>query len=154
MAGHCFDAVRQEQPAEAKAKFKQDGWAVVPNIIDDTKAKEVVDRLWKAKEESERRGDPTYLDWLDPNSSNVLIFYLMELDSIFRELIAHPVAVEMVQSALGQTFLISNYTANIALPRTKSMGLYSDLSLQCPDPWLSTWRLNVVWCLHDMYRSR
>ncbi|GAB1198751.1 hypothetical protein BDV32DRAFT_120296 [Aspergillus pseudonomiae] len=144
-------AVSAQQLAEAKAKFKQDGWAIVPDVIDVEKTKEVVDRLWKAKEESERRGDPTYLDWLDPNSSNVRIFYLMELDPIFRELISHPVAVEMVQFALGQNFLVSNFTANIALPGSKSMGLHSDLSLQCPDPWLSTWGLNVIWCLHDVY---
>lgn len=143
--------VTPEQITEAKAKFKQDGWAVIPNVIDAEKTKEALDRLWKAKEESERRGDPTYLEWLDPNDSNVRIFYLMELDPIFRELIQHPVAIEMVQSALGSSnFLISNFTANIARPGSKSMGLHSDLSLQCPGPWLSTWGVNIIWCLTDI----
>lgn len=147
------NTVTAQQLADAKAKFKEDGWAVVPDVISAEKAKEIVARLWKAKEESERRGDPTFLDWLDPNSSNVRVFYLMELDPVFRELISHPAAVEMVQSVLGQNFLVSNFTANIALPGSKSMGLHSDLSLQCPDPWLSTWGLNVIWCLHDTYKE-
>lgn len=86
---------------------------------------------------------------LDPNSNNVRVFYLMEFDDIFRELIAHPTAISMVQSLLGEHFLISNFTANIARPGSGSMGLHSDLSLQCPDPWYKPWALNVIWCLTD-----
>ncbi|KAF2472786.1 uncharacterized protein BDR25DRAFT_312688 [Lindgomyces ingoldianus] len=96
-------------------------------------------------------GNDTYLPHLDPNANNVRIFYLMELDEIFRDLIAHPTAVSMVQSLLGEEFLVSNFTANIARPGSGSMGLHSDLSLQCPDPWVGKWGLNVIWCLTDLY---
>lgn len=152
MAAAATATITPEFLEEAKAKFKENGFAIIPNVITAEKAKEALDRLWKAKEESERRGDPTRLEWLDPNEHNVRVFYLMELDPIFRELIQHPVAIEMVQAALGsKNFLISNFTANIARPGSKSMGLHSDLSLQCPDPWHSTWALNVIWCLTDIY---
>lgn len=57
----------------------------------------------------------------------------------------------MVKSCLGQNFLISNFTANIARPGSKSMGLHSDQSLMCPDPWLAPWNINVIWCLTDIY---
>lgn len=72
----------------------------------------------------------------------------MDLDPIFRELVQHPIAVQMVQAALGQQeFLISNFTANISRPGSQFMGL----SLHCSDPWLSTWGVVVMWCLHDIY---
>jgi ectoine hydroxylase-related dioxygenase (phytanoyl-CoA dioxygenase family) len=87
---------------------------------------------------------------LDPNSSNVRVFYLLELDALFRELIQHPVAVEMVQSLLGDDFLISNFTANIARPGSRSMALHSDQSLVVPEPWVEPWAMNIIWCLTDV----
>lgn len=100
---------------DAKTQLRDEGWCVIPNLIDAEKTKEVLDRLWKAAEESERRGDTTYMPMLDPNASNVRVFYLLELDAIFRELIQHPTAIEMVESVLGTDFLISNFTAKYAL---------------------------------------
>jgi len=135
----------------AKHNLKQEGWCVIPNVLTPSRNKEVLDRLWAAKAASEAQGDPTRLSHLDPNESNIRIFYLMQLDPIFRELIQHPVAIDMVKSVLGETFLISNFTANIARPGSKSMGLHSDMSLVVPDPWKEVWALNVIWCLTDVY---
>lgn len=47
----------------------------------------------------------------------------MALDKIFRDLISNPTAIDMVKSVLGDDFLISNFTANIARPGSKSMAL-------------------------------
>ncbi|KAF2093542.1 phytanoyl-CoA dioxygenase family protein [Rhizodiscina lignyota] len=138
---------------EAYDEFKEQGWTVIPNVLDEDRTKEVLDHLWAAAGESERRGESTYMPRLDPNNSNVRVFYLMELDGIFRELISHPVAVDIVSRILGEEFLISNFTANIARPGSKSMGLHSDQSLQCPDPWTATWSLNCIWALHDVYKE-
>lgn len=135
----------------AKAHLKEEGWCVIPNVISEERTKEVLDRLWAARDASEKQGDPTRLAHLDPNESNIRVFYLMQLDPIFRELIQHPVAVDMVKSVLGENFLISNFTANIARPGSKSMGLHSDMSLVVPDPWKEIWALNVIWCLTDVY---
>lgn len=44
----------------------------------------------------------------------------MELDQIFRDLVSHPVAVEMVKSVFGETFIISNLSAGIARPGANS----------------------------------
>lgn len=57
----------------------------------------------------------------------------------------------MVKSVLGENFLISNFTANIARPGSKSMGLHSDQSLVTPDPWTRIEAMNVIWCLTDVY---
>lgn len=88
---------------------------------------------------------------LDPNSSNVRVFYLMELDSIFRELIQHPAALEIAKLVIGPKLLVSNFAANIAKPGSCSMALHSDQSLVVPDPWEKPWAVNSIWCLSDVY---
>ncbi len=136
--------------AAAKLQLKDEGWCVLPNVLDKGTAAQVLDQLWLAAAESKRRGGATVMPVLDPNPSNVRVFHLVELNSLFRELIQHPVAVEMVRSLLGENFLISNFTANIARPGSKSMALHSDQSLVVPEPWLHPWSLNIIWCLTDV----
>lgn len=143
-------AMDNEHNSEARAHLKENGWVRIPSVLSSTEASTILTRLWKAKEAAETRGDDTFLPWLDPNESNVRIFYLLELDAIFRELIAHPTAVDMVKSVLGDNFLISNFTANIARPDSASMALHSDMSIVFPDPWKDVWALNVIWCLTDV----
>ena len=140
----------QDPLAAAKAQLHEDGWCVIPDVLDPAATRQALDRLWAAADESRRRGVDTYMPVLDPNASNVRVFFLMELDAIFRDLIAHPTAVEMVRSLLGREFLISNFTANIARPGSKSMALHSDQSLVVPEPWVQPWALNVIWCLTDV----
>lgn len=47
--------------------------------------------------------------------------------------------------------MMGQFTANIARPGSKSMGLHSDQSLVSPDPWTQINAMNVIWCLHDVY---
>ena len=56
----------------------------------------------------------------------------------------------MVRSLLGEDFLISNFTANIARPGSRSMPLHSDQALVTPEPWLHPWAMNIIWCLTDV----
>ncbi|HVM99410.1 MAG TPA: phytanoyl-CoA dioxygenase family protein [Caulobacteraceae bacterium] len=137
----------------AKVRLAEDGWCVVPNVLPPAKTADALRRLWAAADESERRGMPTFLPVLDPNASNVRVFYLLERDEIFRELIQHPVALEMVRQVIGPQFLISNFTANIARPGSESMALHSDQSLVVPEPWLQPWAVNIIWCLTDVRRD-
>jgi ectoine hydroxylase-related dioxygenase (phytanoyl-CoA dioxygenase family) len=134
----------------AKQQLREDGWCLVPGVLDAAQTARALERLWAAARESERRGLPLHMPVLDPNASNVRVFYLLELDAVFRELIAHPTAVEVVRSLLGQDFLISNFTANIARPGSQSMALHSDQSLVVPEPWLAPWAMNIIWCLTDV----
>ena len=136
-----------------KQHLHEQGWVRLPGILGKDKASEVLDRLWKAKEQGESRGDKTHLPHLDPNPSNVRVFYLLELDEIFRELIAHPEIIELVQEVLGENFLISNFTANIARPGAQSMALHSDQSIIVPNPWIDVWVLNAIWCLTDVHKA-
>jgi ectoine hydroxylase-related dioxygenase (phytanoyl-CoA dioxygenase family) len=135
---------------EAKARLADEGWLRVPAVLDALQARAALERLWAAAEESERRGAATFLPMLDPNASNVRVFYLLELDGLFRELIRHRLAIDMVRAVIGPEFMISNFTANIARPGSKSMALHSDQSIVVPEPWLQPWAVNVIWCLTDV----
>lgn len=159
LKGDGVDGVAQndhQEPdalAAARKHFQEEGWAIVPDVLSSEEADTVVDRLWMAKEAGEKRGDDTFMPTLDPNASNVRVFYLLELDKIFRDLINHPTAVSMVKAVLGDDYLISNFTANIARPGSQSMALHSDQSIVVPEPWHHTWALNIIWCLSDVYRE-
>ena len=135
---------------QAKAHLREHGWAKLNSILGQEEVKTTLDRLWKAKADADERGEGGHVPFLDPNPSNVRVFFLMEVDKIFRDLISHPTAIELVKSVLGDNFLISNFTANIARPGSQSMALHSDQSLVCPDPWEDVWALNVIWCLTDV----
>lgn len=133
-----------------KRQLLEDGCCVVPGILSRTETDDVRQRLWRAAEESERRGVATRRIGIDPNEHNVRVFHLLELDAVFRALIQDPVAIDFVTALLGPDFLISNFTANIALPGSRSMKLHSDQGIVVPEPWFHPWSINVIWCLNDI----
>ena len=130
--------------------LREHGWCVVPDVLSECETNTVRTRLWRAAEESERRGVPTRNIGLDPNEHNVRVFNLLELDAVFRDLVRHPLAIDLVAALLGPDFIISNFTANIALPGSRSMRLHSDQSIVVPEPWYHPWALNIIWCLDDV----
>ena len=134
----------------AKRQMAEEGWCLIPDVIDaETTALDLA-RLHAAAEASERQGVATFMPVLDPNASNVRVFYLLEHDTIFRDLISHPLATVLVEDLLGDDFLISNFTANIALPGSRSMALHSEQSIVVPEPWHHAWAINIIWCLTDV----
>jgi fumagillin biosynthesis dioxygenase len=135
---------------DAKRQLADEGWCVVPDVLDAAETAFALERLRATAEASERRGVSTFMPILDPNASNVRVFHLIEHDALFHELILHPTAQEIVASLLGKTFLISNFTANIARPGSQSMALHSDQSLIVPEPWPAAWTMNIIWCLSDV----
>jgi ectoine hydroxylase-related dioxygenase (phytanoyl-CoA dioxygenase family) len=126
------------------------GFCIVDGVLDAAVVRDVRHRLVAAAEESRRRGVGTFMPVLDPNDRNVRVFNLLDLDPIFIELIQHPRAIALVRELLGDGFLISNFTANIALPGSRSMNLHSDQAIVIPEPWLAPWAINIIWCLDDV----
>jgi ectoine hydroxylase-related dioxygenase (phytanoyl-CoA dioxygenase family) len=115
-----------------KASLHEHGYCVVEGVLDRSKANDVRRRLVDAAAESRRRGIPTYFEGLDPNANNVRVFNLLDLDPVFIELIAHPRALEIVSHVLTDDFIVSNFTANIARPGSRSMVVHSDLAAVLP----------------------
>ena len=133
-----------------KASLQESGYCLIEDVLQPVETADVRRRLVEAAAESERRGIPTFIEGLDPNPCNVRIFNLLDLDPIFIELITHPVALELARHLLTDDFIISNFTANIAMPGSASMVTHSDLAAVLPEPWHSPWSLNVIWCLDDV----
>jgi fumagillin biosynthesis dioxygenase len=139
--------------AAAKRQLAEDGWCIVPDVLDQPATALALERLHAAAQKNEEQGVSTFMPILDPNASNVRVFNLIDHDALFRDLILHPIAQDMVASLIGDTFLISNFTANIALPGSQSMALHSDQAIVMPEPWLSAWSINIIWCLTDIMRE-
>jgi ectoine hydroxylase-related dioxygenase (phytanoyl-CoA dioxygenase family) len=133
-----------------KTQLREDGWCVIPGVLACAEADAARGKLWRAAEESERRGAATRNIGLDPNEHNVRVFNLLDLDPVFLDLIQHPRAIDIVTMLLGPDFIISNFTANIALPGSQSMKLHSDQSIVVPEPWFHPWAINIIWCLNDV----
>jgi 5-dehydro-6-demethoxyfumagillol dioxygenase len=95
----------------AVSRIAEDGYAVIPGVLDPPTAALVLERLRAAAQESERRGVSTYAEGLDPNSSNVRVWNLIDLDPVFGDLIAHPLADAVVAAVLGPNYIVSNYFA-------------------------------------------
>ena len=133
-------------------KLRDQGYCIIPGVLTPDATANVRERLVWAAEESERRGVPTHLA-IDPNDRNVRVFHLLELDEVFRDLIVHPLALQLVNGLLGEDVLISNFTANIALPGSRSMKVHSDQSIVIPEPWCEPWSMNIIWCLDDVHAA-
>ena len=126
------------------------GCAVIPGVLSDEESGRLVQTLWDSSAEAERRGLPSHVPGLDPNASNVRVFNLVDLDPAFEALLSHPTADMVVSSYLGDDYIISNFSANIARPGSGSMAFHSDQALVAPEPWTTPWSMNVIWCLCDL----
>ncbi|KAL8874027.1 MAG: hypothetical protein Q9174_000593 [Haloplaca sp. 1 TL-2023] len=138
---------------EAKAHLKEHGWVKIPSVLPKDEAAHILERLWKAKAASEAHGEDTFQPILDPDPTNVRVFYLPMLDNLFLDMLREPTGLEMTQSVLGEKLLVSNFSANIARPGSKSMALHSDQSIVTPEPWLDIWAVNVIYCLTRMTKE-
>lgn len=133
--------------------LETNGFCVVEDVLLNTEVASIREKLLAAADESNRRGVPTHIPSLDPNEANVRVFNLLDLDPVFLELMARPEAIEFVKQLIGDNFIVSNFTANIARPGAKSMHAHSDLGIVFPGPWLAPWSMNVLWCLDDVHQD-
>jgi ectoine hydroxylase-related dioxygenase (phytanoyl-CoA dioxygenase family) len=137
--------------AEQTAQLEQDGFCIVQNILSPAELEQARAALDRAVEQTTQAGIPTHFSTLDPNAANIRVNGLPGRDPIFRELLRWPGARDAVEALLGPSFLISNFTANIALPGSGSMRMHSDQALIVPEPWLAPWAMNIIWCLDDVH---
>ena len=69
---------------------------------------------------------------------------------MFTDLVAHPFVTAHVAALLGDDWMISNFTGNIALPGSGSMNAHCDQSTIMPEPWPQMYAMNAIWCLDDV----
>jgi len=131
------------------ARFEEDGFAVLPGVLSADEVKAARAALVEAASASEARGMPTRLEALDPGGRNVRIYELVEHAPVFGELALHPKVLPLVDALLSDDALLSNFTANIALPGSRAMNPHCDESTVMPEPWPVMSTLNAIWCLDD-----
>jgi hypothetical protein len=123
---------------KARVQLAEEGWCIIPDVIPRVLAATAVDRLWAAAEANAAEGYSCFLPGIDPNPSMVRILTPLSADGMFRALIQHPTALEMVRAVVGPEIVVANCTANIARPGSRSMALHADLAFILPIPGRST----------------
>lgn len=139
--------------SDALQQVAEEGFAVLPDVLSPDQAALGRERLQATAEAQQERGVSTFIPVLDPNANNVRVVNLVDADPYFVDLLEHPVATGLAAGVLGEDWIVGNFTANIARPGSGSMSLHSDQYLVAPEPWLSPWAVNVIWCLTDCHRD-
>jgi fumagillin biosynthesis dioxygenase len=133
--------------------YEEHGFCIVEGALDSAELEQARAALDKAIAQSAAAGVPAHDTRLDPNASNIRVYNLPKHDPFFVELMRRAGAREIIEGVLGRDFLVSNFTANIALPGSGPMRLHSDQSLVIPQPWDVTWAMNIIWCLDDVHAA-
>ena len=131
---------------DQKAHLRDHGFCVLPGLLGGA----ALDRARAALDRAAERTGASHDSRLDPNDANIRVYNLPAIDPLFIDLLRDPLALAAVRGLLGQGVLVSNFTANIALPGSGSMKLHSDQGLVVPSPWFEPWAANVIWCLDDV----
>lgn len=140
-------------PREMRRQFEEQGFCIVENALSPGELERARRGLDRGVEVTRELMGGTHIETLDPNASNIRVNNLPAVDPVFVELLIRDDALSAVTAAIGENHIISNFTANIALPGSGSMNLHSDQALVIPGPWLHPWAMNVIWCLDDIHEA-
>ena len=135
--------------AAQRSKIAEDGFCVIENAISPDTLARAQDALDRAIESGRGSADGR----LDPNSQNIRVYNLPAIDPVFIELLNNAFALEAARAAIGPDVIVSNFTANVALPGSGSMNIQSDQALVMPGPWPHCFALNAIWCLDDVHEA-
>jgi ectoine hydroxylase-related dioxygenase (phytanoyl-CoA dioxygenase family) len=126
------------------------GVGIVADVLSAAEVAATKDALWAAVHASEQRGEQLRgVRHLDPNESNVRVFHLVNHGQVFVDLVLHELGLQAARHVIGEELLISNFSANIALPGSDSMPMHADQGYVLP-PWPEqALAVNVMWVLDD-----
>jgi ectoine hydroxylase-related dioxygenase (phytanoyl-CoA dioxygenase family) len=144
-----MSAVVTPDRERALQALRDDGLVVLTGVLSAAATREVRARLEAAADASEADGVPTRGYAFDTDTRNRRVFHLFNLDPVFVDLIQRPDALQFVRQTLGESFLISNFSANITAPGSGRMALHADQGYVLP-PWPDQpLACNVAWVLDD-----
>ncbi|MDP3659421.1 phytanoyl-CoA dioxygenase family protein [Phenylobacterium sp.] len=85
----------------------------------------------------------------DPDDRNIRIVDLAPRSEVMRSLVEHPLALALVEHALGADFRLSNFSGNRTAPGSGRMGMHADQGF-LPSPWPPyAMAFNIGWALDD-----
>lgn len=138
---------------EILERVEEHGFCVVPNMLAGDRLAQVRKAFEIATEEMTRRGLCVFDPRLDPNPHNIRVNNLPDMNPVFMELLRDPLALQIARAMMEETVIVSNFSANVALPGSAPMKIHSDQALVVPPPWNAQWLFNIIWCLDDVYRE-
>lgn len=138
---------------DARRQLHEEGFFIVPNALAPKKLARARAALDQAAAQLQAASKAQPGARLDPNDANIRVYNLPAVDPVFIDLLRRDDALDGARQVLGQNILISNFSANIALPGSGSMQLHSDQALVVPPPWPHPWAANVIWCLDDVHEA-
>lgn len=138
---------------DKRRQLIENGFCVVEDALDARELEEARAALDKAIGIERRVMGSTHIKSLDPNPANIRVNNLPAADPVFIDLLTRDDALGAVEAVLGPNVLVSNFTANVALPGSGSMNVHSDQALVVPGPWPQPWAINIIWCLDDVHEA-
>lgn len=122
-----MNAMTQVQGSEPLASARQslddNGFCVVPGVLDAETIARIRERTLAQAEAEQALG---LVPEDGPEGPNRRVFMLVNKGQVFRDLITHPTALALVEHLLGQSFLLSQFSANIARFGGVEQGLHCD----------------------------
>ncbi|HSZ51128.1 MAG TPA: phytanoyl-CoA dioxygenase family protein [Caulobacteraceae bacterium] len=135
-----------EDLARAKSDLDSHGYCVIPGILSRAEIAALKSRLVEQAEGERARG----VAFHDGGAGrpNQRVWMLLNKGRVFRDLMLHPIVEALMGHVLGQDFLVSSFTANIAHSGGEPMVLHTDqgyVGFWTPKPVVA----NIAWMLDD-----
>jgi ectoine hydroxylase-related dioxygenase (phytanoyl-CoA dioxygenase family) len=142
-----MDVATHVEHQEARRALTEDGYCVVPGVLDASEVDELRDALDRAAAEDDAAGRASRYG---PGEVNQRVWALLNRGDAFARLASHPLALQFVRGHLGADVLLSNLTANITAPGgDREIGrLHTDQGY-LPEPWPQLLAMNVAWFVDD-----
>ena len=132
--------------AAAKVHAAANGLGVLGGVLSRAEVQRIRLAVWRevevARADNEPLTDPT-----DPEAASIHLPNLVSKDPVFRELVEHPTAIDIVTHLLGSKFRLANFFADIPGPGARATGMRADQGYVTP-PW-PAWPLSVtmIWVI-------
>ncbi|HEY2049088.1 MAG TPA: phytanoyl-CoA dioxygenase family protein [Caulobacteraceae bacterium] len=130
----------------ARSDLDAHGYCVIPGVLSRAEVAALKTRLAEQAEGERARG----VAFHDGGAGrpNQRVWMLLNKGRVFRDLMLHPIVETLMGHLLGQDFLVSSFTANIAHPGGEPMVLHTDqgyVGFWTPKPVVA----NIAWMLDD-----
>jgi len=136
---------------QAKADYDLHGYCLIENALSPDEVAEIRQRVsnqaqaekalgWAREDCGPEQVAALYGDQLGAQRAymaggvNQRVAFLVNKGKVLRDLITHPIAIDMMEHALGKNFLLSSYGANIVKNGCVEQGLHRD-NWWCPLPY-------------------
>jgi len=129
--------------AQAFADLDAHGYCVIAEALSGAQVAALRRRVIEQGAGEEARGAAFH-----DSKTNQRIWMMVNKGRMFRDLVIHPLVFEMMPHLLGEDFILSSLTANIARPGGEPMYLHADqgyVGFWTPKPVVA----NILWMLDD-----